>query len=259
MSTPRTLQKPSRLLLLLHHLRSLRNATLNHHPSHHRSFITLPTNAAPHELTAHRTLPYHHARLYELIADVDSYASFLPYCKSSRVTAWGAPVAHDGATGRRQWPTRGDLTAGWGAFEATYTSRVICVPALGVVEAISGPAARSGFSAAELARHGHGLADDYGAGRGSGGGGSGVFTSLVTRWTVVPDAARSSSSSSTTTTTTDCWSHVSLSIRYQFANPLYAAVSSAVADRVAPVMVEAFVGQARRVLGEPARRIRGEE
>ncbi|KAI1075219.1 hypothetical protein F5B20DRAFT_391160 [Whalleya microplaca] len=232
MSTPRALRQPTRLLLH----RTSPPLPLS---APRRAFITLPSTSTPQLLTAHRTLPYNHARLYDLIADVDSYAGFLPYCQTSRVTAWGAPDA----AGRR-WPTRGDLTAGWGGFTESYSSRLFCVPARGVVEAISGAEGRSEFSDAELARYG---LSDPGAGLGSGGGGGGgVFTSLVTRWTVVPaeDATREDRFQHD-------WSDVRLSIKYRFANPLYGAVSAAVADKVAPVMVEAFVQQARRILGEP--------
>lgn len=116
-----------------------------------------------------------------------------------------------------------------------------------VVEALSGEGARSGIAPDVLARHG--LRDDGGDGDGDGDGGrgrgsvgnEGVFKTLVTRWTVTPVA-----DSQTTTTQ---WSDVDLNIRFQFANPLYAAVSSAVADKVAPVMIEAFVERARKVLG----------
>ncbi|XDG02053.1 hypothetical protein ABKA04_001668 [Annulohypoxylon sp. FPYF3050] len=205
-----------------------------------RTFITLPT-PPPQTLTASRRLPYLHTQLYDLIADVDSYVSFLPYCQTSRVTKWTTPSF----THPRRWPTRADLTAGWGGIQETYTSRLFCIPSLGIVEAISGDA-RTTLSPSELQKHG--LVDtgpdptsNSRSGNGNGGGDGGVFKSLVTRWTVTPAGAEGE------------WSDVRLSIRYQFANPLYMAVSSAVADKVAPIMVEAFVERARRVLGDPGK------
>ena len=42
---------------------------------------------------------------------------------------------------------------------------------------------------------------------------------------------------------------VRLDIRFQFVNPLYAAVSSAVSDKVAGLMIEAFEKRAREQLG----------
>ncbi|KAI1663016.1 dehydrase and lipid transport-domain-containing protein [Daldinia decipiens] len=234
MATARLLPRPPRLL-----------STLQTHPHPpRRTFISIPDPTKPQILTASRRLPYDHERLYDIIADVDSYVRFLPHCKVSRVTRWTDPTPpssspsspgnpHPHPTTRR-WPTQADLTAGWGAFQETYTSRLFCVPTLGIVEAISGDA-RTEIPASELRRHG--LADP-----GPDVGSRGVFKSLVTRWTVVPalrDHQREHG-----------WSDVRLAIKYQFANPLYTAVSSAVADKVAGVMVEAFVQQAQRVLKE---------
>ncbi|KAI0852240.1 hypothetical protein F5Y00DRAFT_227661 [Daldinia vernicosa] len=227
MATARLLPRPPRLLSTLR--------TYPHPPR--RTFISLPDPTKPQILTASRRLPYDHERLYDIIADVDSYVRFLPYCKVSRVTRWTDPTpGNPHTTTTRRWPTQADLTAGWGGFEETYTSRLFCVPTLGIVEAISGDA-RTEIPASELRRHG--LTDHH---PGPDIGSRGVFKSLVTRWTVLPahdDAVRE-----------DRWSDVRLTIKYQFANPLYTAVSAAVADKVAGVMVEAFVRQAERVLKE---------
>ncbi|RYP77080.1 hypothetical protein DL771_001370 [Monosporascus sp. 5C6A] len=220
-----------------HPLSSSSSSLLRMRQHQQRTFFSPPTSE-PQTLTASARLPYNHAALYDRIADIDSYATFLPYCRSARVTAWSAPDAE--RSGRRRWPTRADLTAGWGGFEATYTSRVFCAPGIGVVEAISGDA-RTELSEAELRRYG--LRDDGPDPRGDGGG---VFKSLMTRWTVTPaeDAARADRFQNE-------WSDVRLDIKFQFENPLYGAVSSAVADKLAPVMVNAFVEQAKRVLKEP--------
>ncbi|KAI1214924.1 dehydrase and lipid transport-domain-containing protein [Annulohypoxylon truncatum] len=229
-----------------------------------RTFITLPA-PPPQTLTASRRLPYLHTQLYDLIADVDSYVTFLPYCQTSRVTHWTTPSSSSPSPSQdpqdpqgpssRRWPTRADLTAGWGGFQETYTSRLFCVPALGIVEAISGDA-RTLIPASELRKYG--LVDpgpspspsptsSPGSGEDDDGG---VFKSLVTRWTVTP---ASSGRGGVGEESAAGWSDVRLSIRYQFANPLYMAVSAAVADKVAPVMVEAFVERARRILGDPGK------
>ncbi|KAI1462184.1 hypothetical protein F4805DRAFT_409638 [Annulohypoxylon moriforme] len=229
MSTARTLAPTRRLLS---------NPQLL--PTPRRTFITLPS-PPPQTLTAARRLPYSHTQLYDLIADVDSYVSFLPYCQVSRVTHWTTPTTSSSSAqasdpSSRRWPTRADLTAGWGGFQETYTSRLFCIPSLGIVEAISGDA-RTEIPLSELRKHG--LSDPGpNPNPGTEDSDGGVFKSLVTRWTVTPAGE---------------WSDVRLSIRYQFANPLYMAVSSAVADKVAPVMVEAFVERARRILGEPGK------
>ncbi|KAI1490342.1 dehydrase and lipid transport-domain-containing protein [Biscogniauxia mediterranea] len=233
----------------------------HHHHHHHqrRTFFPHLVPNAEQVLTAQRTsLPYPPSRLFALIADIDSYSRFLPYCKTSRVTAWTSPSSSDGAAAaaapeeggkRKIWPTRADLTAGWGALEQTYTSRVFCVPGIGrgkdeekeggIVEAISG-SARTTIPLSVLSQHGLRDPGPDHRDRDRDNSAAAVFESLVTRWTVSPAAAAAAE--------TGTGSDVRLSIRFRFANPLYGALSSAVADRVASLMVEAFVERARRVL-----------
>lgn len=211
------------------------------------SSILSSSPSPPQTLTASRRLPYNHAALYNIIADIDSYSAFLPYCSSSRVTSWTAQPDPDFC---RHWPTRADLTAGWGGLEQTYTSRVFCVPG-SIVEALSGDGARSGIAPDILDKYK--LKDEPATPTApsrpstieSGiGGEEGVFKTLVTRWTVTPTASAPNSPGEQAE-----WSDVNLNIRFQFANPLYGAVSSAVADKIAPIMIEAFVERAKKVLG----------
>ncbi|KAH6648902.1 dehydrase and lipid transport-domain-containing protein [Truncatella angustata] len=212
-----------------------RTSPFAHPQQPRRTFFSLPSTE-PQTLTAHRTLPYAAPALYEIIADIDSYSRFLPYCAVSRVTSWSEPYPPQK---ERRYPSAGTLTAGWSGLQETYSSRVFCVPSLGIVEAISGDAVAS-IPASEL--HKYGLRDP-GPGTSSGAGGAqeGTFKSLVTRWTVRPLEQKRADGQE--------WSQVDLSIRFQFVNPLFAAVSSAVADKVAPIMVDAFEKEARRVLG----------
>jgi coenzyme Q-binding protein COQ10 len=195
----------------------LRNIISSSTKSPRRAFFSLPTSDSnTHQtLAATRTLPYPQDALYELIADVDSYAQFVPYCSHSRVTRWTDPDANG-----RKWPALADLHVGWGGFNEEFTSRLRCVPGVSV-EAVSG---------------------DPGSGPGSSDA-SAVFKSLVTRWSL-----RSLSSSSATTSSTPS-TEVHLGIKYQFTSPLYAAVSAAVSDKVAGLMIEAFEKQAFKRLG----------
>ncbi|KAL3957893.1 hypothetical protein ACCO45_008471 [Purpureocillium lilacinum] len=183
-----------------------------------RPFFSFPgvgTGASTtQQLTADRTLPYPSGPLYELIADVDSYDRFVPYCSSSRVTQWSAPDPRD-ANGRR-WPVLADLHVGWGGFNEVFTSRLRCVPGVSV-EAISGDSADADAAAVST-----------------------VFKSLVTRWSVRQVADQPSPAT-----------EVHLSIQYQFVNPLYAAVSAAVSDKVAGLMIEAFEKRAHERLASP--------
>ncbi|TQV99097.1 hypothetical protein V2A60_004590 [Cordyceps javanica] len=174
-----------------------------------RLFFTLP-NGNSQTLTATRTLPYDRDDLYRLVADVDSYSQFVPYCARSRVTQWSVPD-HEG----RRWPTLADLHVGWGGLNEEFTSRLRCVPGVSV-EAVSGDPA--------------GTSSSLGA--------STVFKSLVTRWSLRPLTAQPSPAT-----------EVNLSIKYEFTNPLYAAVSAAVSDKVASLMIEAFEMRAKEQLG----------
>ncbi|TRX95359.1 hypothetical protein FHL15_003690 [Xylaria flabelliformis] len=212
------------------------------------SFFASPP-LPPQTITASRRLPYNHAALYAIIADIDSYSAFLPYCSASRVTAW---TAHEDPTFGRRWPTRADLTASWGGIEQTYTSRVLCVPG-SIVEALSGKDARSEIAPGVLAKYG--LRDDESPSIPTGSGSSGeeeegVFKILVTRWTVTPARPDEKGKDAVVRTGREGdWSDVSLNIRFQFVNPLYGTASSAVADKFAPFMIEAFVERAKKVLG----------
>ncbi|PTB62772.1 hypothetical protein BBK36DRAFT_1162558 [Trichoderma citrinoviride] len=186
-----------RLLLLRHTHTQLPTPALSR-----RAFISLP-GSSPQSLVATRTLPYAREPLYELIADVDSYSAFVPYCSHSRVTQWSPPDA----SGRR-WPALADLHVGWGGFDEVFTSRLRCVPGVSVE-------ARSGGSA------GDGPAKDA----------SSVFKTLETLWYLTPVARQSAATPST---------EVRLTIQFEFVNPLYAAVSAAVSDKIAGLMIEAF-------------------
>lgn len=261
-------------------------------------FPSLPP-PPPQHLQARRRLPYRSSDLFRVIADVDSYARFVPYCVASKVTAWttaaaaapppsastttttttnaGASAAGPSADGTgpsppTRWPARATLRVGFGSLTEDYGSVVVCAPAAGVVEALSGAEARSGLGAAELEACGHG-ALVRGGGGGEDGPENGIFRSLVTRWTVralppppspddaQPPGPRSGGGAGDAGQTTPPspktgeageageWSDVELSIRFQFASPLYAAVSAAVADRVAGVMIEAFERRVGEVLG----------
>ncbi|KAG5979903.1 hypothetical protein E4U43_006805 [Claviceps pusilla] len=184
---------------------------------HHscRSFFNLPgsSSSAPatQTITAVRTLPYAQQALYKLIADVDAYSTFVPYCSHSRVTQWSRPDQHG-----RSWPTLADLHVGWGGFNEVFTSQLRCVPDQSV-EAVSGDPASLDAKAA-----------------------SAVFKSLVTRWHLRPVLSQQQQRAAT---------EVHLTIKYQFVNPLYAAVSAAVSDKVAGLMIEAFEKRALEQLG----------
>jgi coenzyme Q-binding protein COQ10 len=200
-----------------------------------RRFIAPPLQT----LTASSTLPYPSPAIYAIIADVPQYSSFLPYCTASTVTAWSNPD-RDG----RKWPEEAELRVGWGGIEETFRSRIYCVPGR-VVEAVAGRT-RTGLGAEEVQHHRHGESfsgDETVAAT------EGIFTHLLSRWTVRPFSERQMilkglGGEGMGKEHTE----VSLAIEFQFTNPIYSAMSSAVADSVAGVLIEAFEKRVREVL-----------
>jgi coenzyme Q-binding protein COQ10 len=185
-----------------------------------RSFITLPGTEIT-SLYERRILPYNSASLYTLISDIDSYSTFLPYCQDSKVTKWSA--ADDNG---KIWPAEADLKVGWGGIQETFTSRVFCVPG-SIVEALGGNAV-SKLPKSDIKHHAPTFNTPGTAGN--------IFTSMSTRWTVRPSES------------TEDRTEVRLTIDFQFANPIYGALSSAVAPKLASTMIEAFERRAKLLL-----------
>ncbi|KAK3685416.1 dehydrase and lipid transport-domain-containing protein [Podospora appendiculata] len=214
--------------------------------------------SAPQTIHARRTLPYPPSQIYSLIANIDSYSSFLPHCASSTVTGWTSPPpahshqpldASSSNNNNKRWPARADLTVGWGPFTESYTSRVYCVPG-SIVEAVSG-AARTSIPASTLSHVGYNLAAE-GAVRP----GEGLFESLVTRWTVQPVAATTRPTLSVSSNalagidkTEESWTEVELVVRFQFANPLLGHAVGQLAKEKVDAIVQAFEDRARTMYG----------
>ncbi|KFZ17716.1 hypothetical protein V502_04449 [Pseudogymnoascus sp. VKM F-4520 (FW-2644)] len=191
-----------------------------------RSFLTLPGSELI-TLKETRILPYESSSLYTLIADIDRYSSFIPYCQESRVTRWSEPD-----TKGKRWPEQADLKVGWGGFEETFTSKLNCVPDT-IVEALGGdavPAVSKPQSLGRLSRLESPAVPNN------------IFKRLSTRWTVKPLSGHPSTSSGVVRT------EVNLAIEFQFSNPIYGSLSKAVAPKVAEVMIEAFEKRAKLLL-----------
>ncbi|KAG9243622.1 dehydrase and lipid transport-domain-containing protein [Calycina marina] len=198
-----------------------------------RSFLTLPGTEAQ-TLKASRILPYKASSIYSLIADVDAYSNFVPYCVDSKVTKWSTPDEKG-----TRWPLEADLKVGWGGYEEIFTSRLYCVPN-STVEALSGEAVTS-LPTSKLQHYSASLKSLNSSPTNN------IFKSLSTRWNFMPvptryEAGMINSPESPTQT------EVHLTIDFQFANPIYAALSNAAAPRVAGIMIEAFEAQAKRQL-----------
>ena len=116
----------------------------------------------------------------------------------------------------------------------SFTSRVFCVPDK-VVESVSG-AAEPGIEKEELEAY----KEVKDAGKGEEVKESEVFRSLKNRWSLKELKGGEGT-------------QVDLDIEFEFWNPMYAAMSGAVAEKVAPRMVEAFEKRAREMLGKGTR------
>jgi len=219
-------------------LRVLQPISALHSLKSRRDFITLPGTEAQ-SLTATRILPYKSTSLYTLIADVDSYSTFVPYCQASKVTKWSSPDK----TGKR-WPSEAYLAVGWGGYEETFTSTLFCVPG-SIVEALGGEA-QTILPKSEL--------EHYSSAFDASGSANSIFQSLNTRWTIKPFHYKLPFGQPQTDKTeypAGDQTEVHLNIDFQFSNPIYTALSKAVAPKIAGMMIEAFEVRARKLLDGP--------
>lgn len=214
------------------HLRPLAHL-LQPRPIHilpRRTFLNnlLPSNSdKPLTINVTRTLPYPRAKLYDLIVDVDSYSTFLPFCSHSRVTARSAP---DAAAGGTRWPTEGELTVGYGPITQSYTSRIVCVPGRSV-EALSGNEELAAVAAKD--------------------GGKNPFKQLVTKWTVEDAVAPVRvGGQGDTRDQKQSWTRVDLDMRMRLEDPFLQMMLSKVTGETAEKMIEAFEKRVRESLGQ---------
>ena len=195
----------------------------------------LSAASPPQTLHASRVLSYPPSQIYTLIADVGAYRAFLPHCSSSLVRAWATPTGQEGTP---RSPALADLTVGWGPFTETYTSRVYCVPpgkgedgaGIGIVEAVSGKA-HTTISPETLQTLGYNATGKSSLPSVE----SGIFESLVMRWTVRPVIESGKSETS---------SEVTLTVKFQFANAMLGHAVGQIAKEKVDEMVQAFENRA---------------
>jgi len=203
-----------------------------------RAFFSNPFGSDKQTLTASRTLQYPAKVIYDTISDVSSYSAFIPYCQSSVVTKSSKP-AEDG----KSYPEEAKLTVGFNNdVSEEFWSRVYCQPER-VVEAVSGRT-NTALSSEAIPHHNERPAADQDPTRNES-----VLTHLSTTWTLRPFPYKPPPPSAGQKTdgpgieTTD----VNLVIEYQFANPVYGALSAAAAPKVAEKMIEAFENRVKAV------------
>jgi coenzyme Q-binding protein COQ10 len=117
---------------------------------------------------------------------------------------------------------------------------VFCIPGE-VVEAVSGGASTT-ISAATLKEAGYDVS--AGGSKSAGTEATGIFQSLVTRWTVRGAAAPKGESAARQ------WTEVELSVQFRFANPALGFVVGQLADEKVVEMVQAFEERAKRIYGK---------
>ncbi|OJD16825.1 hypothetical protein AJ78_03015 [Emergomyces pasteurianus Ep9510] len=179
-----------------------------------------PNPPPPRVLTATRNLPFAPEPLFRTIADIGSYAHFLPFLTASTVTA------RDAKSG---YPTSAFLTVGYGPLTETFVSRVECDAELWTVGARSGRRRRSGAE--------------------NEGGDGGLFEFLDTLWKLQPvkDSMVMKNGAGTGTGTGGGQTTVMLEVQFQFRSALHAAMMGAVEDQVAGMMIEAFERRVREL------------
>jgi coenzyme Q-binding protein COQ10 len=138
------------------------------------------------------------------------------------VTKWSQPDRNG-----QRWPSEAELVVGWKGVSEAFKSKIYCVPGK-VVEAVGG-GAQTTLPRHEIVHH-----DTSNAG--SEADNQSILSHLLTRWTV--REARQNADET----------EINLAIEFQFSNPIYSAMSSAVQDRVAGHMIEAFEERVRSLL-----------
>lgn len=143
------------------------------------------------------------------------------------MTKWSNP---DSITGRR-WPEEATLVVGWKDITESFKSRVYCVPGR-IVESVSGQS-KTSLPKEDIKHHSELV--------GTVGSSGSLMTHLVSRWTV-SDAQNKPGHT-----------HVDLAVEFQFANPIYSALSSAASPKMADIMMRAFEDRVKAAMAQPPR------
>lgn len=201
--------------------------------SHQRGFFTFPnfspfspdSDERPAQTYHERKIfPYRRIDLYNLVADVGSYPSFVPYCTGSRILERSED--QDGVV-----KMDAELMVGFLAFNESYVSRVTCRP----YESVQAEASSS----------------------------TPLFKTLQTTWRFQPASSISPHLSSGPPLHSDAGnsvpvdSHapdagptlVTLDIAFAFENPLHSALSAHFFGKVSKLMVQAFEERCLAVYG----------
>ena len=214
--------------------------------SAHQSRFFSTTLTPLQTLTASRILPYYAHEIYNVIADVDSYPLFIPYCTSSTITSRSSPDPLH----KKKWPSAVDLRVGYGPYDEVFKSSIYCVPYT-TLEAVSGDA-ESSLPKHQLPHYvTKGQQPERPPVHGS------IFTSLLARWSLhefpfkpLPPDDKPAQEGNANANPSSPRTEVSLLIEVQFASAVYSVLSQAAAPKVAGMIIKAFEKRAKEVLGE---------
>ncbi|KAI4192314.1 MAG: hypothetical protein LQ346_004359 [Caloplaca aetnensis] len=210
-----------------------------------RQFLSSSTFNPLQTLTASRILPYPSSDLYNIITDIPSYPSFIPYCSSSRITSTSSPDPKH----KKQWPRTAELQVGWSGFSESFKSKIYCLP-YHTLEACAG-SAKPSIPKSQLPHY-----PDDDSGPTTENQDAPLFTSLLTRWKLhefpfkpLPPNAKPQDGDAEANPAHPR-TEITLLIEAQFTSAVYSALSQAAAPKVAGMMIEAFEKRAQEVLGK---------
>ncbi|KAI0082537.1 hypothetical protein K474DRAFT_1633799 [Panus rudis PR-1116 ss-1] len=185
-----------------------------------------------------KILPYRPSELYNVVSDVASYPSFIPFCTGARILNQTTPTTPTLGARAPARVMEAELSVGFLSFKESYVSKVTCRPN----ESVEAVASSS----------------------------TPLFKSLVTTWRFQPASARSphpskgalppagskaslhQTSPNSNAASKDVDSGptlVTLDLAFAFANPVHAAVSAAFFGQVSRMMVAAFEERCLEVYG----------
>ncbi|KAA1477295.1 hypothetical protein DENSPDRAFT_828646 [Dentipellis sp. KUC8613] len=185
------------------------------------SFPSLAPAGGPTQTYRERKiLPYSRSELYHVVADVASYPQFIPYCSGARILTSTGPVPSS-LPARRPAPAGlvmdAELSVSFLSFRESYTSKVTCRP----YESVEADASSS----------------------------TPLFDTLKTLWRFEPASRQSPNPTARNVADSPAPTLLTLNLSYAFANPLYAAVSSAFFGQISKQMIQAFEERCLAIYG----------
>lgn len=194
-------------------------------------FTTVPNSRSQSPSTSSS---YSVEDLYRVVADIDSYHLFLPYCTHSKVvgpnpssSSSSSSTSSGSDSGSSPSALLADLGIGFGTFQEKYRSRVLLTP-LRSVQATALPDS------------------------------SPIFDHLSTTWSFEPLSSESTGTSDGNANANRQGeglaqgkgrSKIHFQLEYSFSNPVYAMLAGQVFEKTSDLVMGAFEKRAREICG----------